>query len=125
MPQLVRRMVEFEGRLEERTVAIEGTDLPVWPADQSFTVVGTPVTRVDGPERVSGTATYTADLYPAGLMHGAVLRSPHAHARIRRLDVSAAEGAPGVRMVLSSLNAPKIPWYNGLSWLFDTELRYA
>ena len=45
MPQLVRRMVEFEGRLEERTVAIEGTDLPVWPADQSFTVVGTPVTR--------------------------------------------------------------------------------
>jgi xanthine dehydrogenase YagR molybdenum-binding subunit len=125
MPQLVRRMVEFEGRLEERTVALEGNDLPVWRADQSFAVVGTPATRVDGPERVSGTATYTADLYPAGLLHGVVLRSPHAHARIRRLDIAAAEDAPGVRMVLSSLNAPKIPWYNGLSWLFDTELRYA
>jgi xanthine dehydrogenase YagR molybdenum-binding subunit len=125
VPQLVRRLVEFEGRLEERTVAIEGEDLPVWPADQAFSVVGTPVPRVDGPERVSGTATYTADLYPAGLLHGAILRSPHAHARIRRLDASAADGAPGVRLVLSSLNAPKIPWYNGLSWLFDTELRYA
>jgi xanthine dehydrogenase YagR molybdenum-binding subunit len=125
MPQLIRRSVEFEGRLEERTIAIEGDDLPVWPADQTFTIVGTPVPRVDGPERVSGTANYTADLFPRGLLHGVVLRSPHAHARIRRLDTSAAERAPGVRAVLSSLNAPKIPWYNGLSWLFDTELRYA
>ena len=87
-------------------------------------MVGTPVPRVDGADRVSGTARYTADLYPPGLLYGAMLRSPHAHARITRFDASKAEAAPGVRLVLSAANAPKLPWFNGKSWLFDPELRY-
>ncbi|HYM68902.1 MAG TPA: xanthine dehydrogenase family protein molybdopterin-binding subunit [bacterium] len=125
MPRIIRQKIEFEGSIEERDVVIEGDDLPVWQATETFTVVGTPVTRVDGAERVGGRAHFTADLYPPGLLHGAVLRSPHAHARLARFDASAAERAPGVRLVLSAVNAPKIPWYNGKSWLFDTELRYA
>ncbi len=125
MPRIIKQKIEFEGRTEERDVVIEGDDLPVWPAAEPFAVVGTPVARVDGTERVGGAAPFTADLHPAGVLHGAILRSPHAHARIRRLDTSRAERAPGVRLVLSSLNAPKIPWYNGMSWIFDTELRYA
>ena len=124
MPRLVKQKVEFEGRIEEREVVLEGEDLPVWPADARFTIVGTPVTRVDGRERVGGTARYTTDQYPAGMLHGVILRSPHAHARIGRLDVSKAERLPGVRAVLSHLNAPKIRWFNGMSWLFDPELRY-
>lgn len=125
MPRIVKQNVEFEGRVEEREVVLEGDDAPIWQADQTFRVVGTPVARVDGAERASGTARYTADLYPAGTVHGAVLRSPHAHARIRRLDVSRAERADGVRAVLSHLNVTGLPWYNGLSALFDVELRYA
>ena len=120
MPKIVKQKVEFEGRIEEREVVLEGDDLPVWAPEQAFRVVGTPVARVDGAERASGTAQYTADLYPAGLVFGAFLRSPHAHARIRRLDVSRAERADGVRAVLSHLNTTGIPWYNGLSALFDT-----
>src|SRR5262249_6773603 len=89
-----------------------------------FAVVGTSVTRVDGGERAGGTARYTADVFPAGLLHGAVLRSPHAHARIVRLATEQAEGAPGAHAVLSSLNTPKIPWYNGASQIFDAELRF-
>ncbi len=125
MPRIVRQKIEFEGRIEERDVVIEGDDLPVWPEGTPFSIVGTPVPRVDGAERVGGTALYTVDRYPAGTLHGATLRSPHAHARIVRLDTSKAERARGVRAVLSSLNTPKIPWYNGMSWIFDTELRYA
>jgi xanthine dehydrogenase YagR molybdenum-binding subunit len=125
MPRIVKQKIEFEGRVEEREVVLEGDDLPIWGAEQPFRVVGTPVPRVDGAERASGTAEYTTDLYPAGLVVGAVLRSPHARARIRRLDVSRAEQTPGVRAVLSHLNVPAIPWYNGLSALFDVELRYA
>lgn len=125
MPRIVKQKIEFEGRVEEREVVLEGDDVPIWPADQSFRVVGTPVPRVDGGERASGTAQYTTDLYPAGLVFGALLRSPHAHARIRRLDTSRAERADGVRAVLSHLNLKGIPWYNGLSALFDVELRYA
>ncbi|TMI87010.1 MAG: xanthine dehydrogenase family protein molybdopterin-binding subunit [Bacillati bacterium ANGP1] len=124
MPRIVKQKVEFEGRIEEREVVLEGDDLPVWPADARFTIVGAPVTRVDGRERVGGTARYTTDQYPAGMLHGVILRSPHAHARIAGLDVSKAERLPGVRAVLSHLNAPKIRWFNGASWLFDPELRY-
>ena len=124
MPRIIKQKIEFEGRIEEREVVMEGEDLPVWSAGEGFTVVGTPVPRVDGRERVSGMARYTADRYPPGMLHGVILRSPHAHARIARLDTSNAERAPGVRAVLSHLNTPKIRWYNGTSWLFDPELRY-
>lgn len=125
MPKIVKQKIEFEGRVEEREVVVEGEDLPIWAADQPLRVVGTPVPRVDGAERASGAAQYTADLYPAGLVFGAVLRSPHAHAKIGRIDAARAERAPGVRLVLSHLNVTGIPWYNGQSALFGTELRYA
>lgn len=124
MPRIVRQKIEFEGRIEERDVVIEGDDLPVWPADEAFSVVGTSVPRVDGPERVGGQAQYTADLRPAGLLHGATLRSPHAHARIARIETDRALRAPGVLAVLCHTNAPRIKWYAGQSWLFDPELRY-
>jgi len=124
MPRIVRQKIEFEGRIEERDIVIEGDDLPVWPADERFTVVGTPVPRVDGQARVSGQAHYTTDQFPPGMLWGAILRGPHAHARILRIDTARAEQAPGVRAVLSSANAPKIRWHSGASWLFDPELRY-
>ncbi len=53
-----------------------------------------------------------------------MLRSPHPHARIARIDTGGAERASGVRVVLHAGNTPRIPWYNGKSWLFDPELRY-
>ncbi|HET9001076.1 MAG TPA: xanthine dehydrogenase family protein molybdopterin-binding subunit [bacterium] len=124
MPRIVKQKIEFEGRIEERDVVIEGDDLPVWPADERFTVVGTPVLRVDGRDRVGGRASFTTDLQPAGMLHGVMLRSPHAHARITRIETRQAERAPGVRAVLCHTNAPKIKWWNGMSWIFDPELRY-
>jgi xanthine dehydrogenase YagR molybdenum-binding subunit len=124
MPRIVKQKIEFEGRIEERDVVIEGDDLPIWSADERFTVVGTPVLRVDGRDRVAGRASYTADLHPAGMLHGVMLRSPHAHARITRIETRQAERAPGVRAVLCHTNAPKIKWWNGMSWVFDPELRY-
>ncbi len=124
MPRIIKQKIEFEGRIEERDVVIEGEDLPIWSADERFTVVGTPVPRVDGAERVSGTAVYTADQYPPGLLHGVILRSAHAHARITALNTAKAESVPGVRAVLFHGNVPEIPWHNGMSWLFDQELRF-
>jgi len=124
MPRIIKQKIEFEGRIEEREVVIEGEDLPVWSETERFAVVGTPVARVDGRERASGAARFTTDQYPPGLLHGAVLRSPHAHARITRMETEKAERAPGVRAVLCAANAPRIPWFSGMSWLFDPELRY-
>src|SRR5579883_2316646 len=64
-------------------------------------VVGQRVKRVDALDKVTGRAKYTADLKLPGMLYGAFLRSPHAHARIKRIDTSKAEALPGVKAVLT------------------------
>lgn len=59
-----------------------------------------------GPEVVTGTARYTFDLDVPGVLHLKLLRSPHAHARIRHLDTAAALAVPGVHLVLTHHDAP-------------------
>ena len=65
-------------------------------------VVGHPVPRVDGLEKVTGRARYVTDLVLPGMAHAKVLRSPYAHARVRRVDVARAGARPGVFAALSS-----------------------
>lgn len=86
-------------------------------------VLGAPVNRFDGYDKVSGTARYTFDVDLPHMAHAKTLRSPHPHARIRSIDTSEAEVLPGVLAILHSGNSPAIPWY-GQSTLFDTHLRY-
>ena len=70
-----------------------------WPKPPDRHVIGTRHARVDGPEKSSGRAKYTYDATPKGLLAGAILRSPHAHARLVSVDTSAAEKMPGVKAV--------------------------
>jgi CO/xanthine dehydrogenase Mo-binding subunit len=77
---------------------------------QPYTVVGHGVERVDGDEKVSGRAEYVADLSLPGMLWGAVLRSPHAHARIRSIDTSRARRLPGVWAVVTAEDTPKRHW---------------
>jgi CO/xanthine dehydrogenase Mo-binding subunit len=70
--------------------------------------LGVSVPREDGREKIHGQARYADDLYPPGLLYAAVLRSPHAHARIRSLDLSRASGLPGVRGVFSGRDFPRL-----------------
>ncbi|MBI4523517.1 MAG: xanthine dehydrogenase family protein molybdopterin-binding subunit [Deltaproteobacteria bacterium] len=65
------------------------------------TIVGSPIIRVDAVEKVRGAAVYGTDVKLPEMLHGAVLRSPHAHARIVSIDVSAAKAMPGVRAVVT------------------------
>ena len=72
----------------------------------SFKVVGTRPVRHDGVDKVTGRARYGADINLAGMLHGKILRSPHAHARIRSIDTSKAEALPGVKAVLTAKDFP-------------------
>ena len=56
-----------------------------------ITVVGAPVLRVEGHDKVSGRSMYAADVNLPGLLWGKILRSPYPHARIRRIDASESE----------------------------------
>jgi CO/xanthine dehydrogenase Mo-binding subunit len=70
--------------------------------------VGLAIPRPDGPEKVTGRVQYVADLQPRGLLHAKLLRSPHAHARIVRIDTSRARALPGVRAVLTAADIPQL-----------------
>lgn len=75
----------------------------------SYQVLGTRPVRHDGVDKVTGRALYGADLRLARMAHGAVLRSPHAHARIRSIDTSRAAALPGVFAVITAADFPAAP----------------
>ena len=66
-----------------------------------FTAVGTRPVRPDGVDKVTGKAMFGADMSAPGMLTGAILRSPHAHARIVKIDTSKAEALAGVKAVVT------------------------
>src|SRR6476661_3448484 len=72
------------------------------PETKGFKWVGTRPIRPDGVPKVTGTAQYGADMMMPGMLVGRILRSPHAHARIRSIDISKAAALPGVKAVVTS-----------------------
>ena len=79
-------------------------------AQQAFKWVGTRPVRPDGVPKVTGAAKFGADYYLPGMLYGRVLRSPHAHARIRAIDTSRAEALPGVKAVITGADLPDHPF---------------
>ena len=73
-----------------------------------FRVVGTRPIRPDGLDKVTGKALFSDDFFLPHMIHGRILRSPHAHARIRSIDTRAAEALPGVRAVVTGKDFPTI-----------------
>jgi xanthine dehydrogenase YagR molybdenum-binding subunit len=103
-------------------------DTPVRPWTDTK-VVGTAQPRIDGHERVTGSAVYARDMVLPEMLHAAFARCPHAHAMVKKVDVSKALQMPGVRAVLTG-DSPgaKLPFYftprGPLSWLFDPHCRH-
>jgi len=73
---------------------------PGWGPNDKHALLNHPLTRVDGPLKVSGVARYTYDMRLPGMLYGRILRSPHAHARLVAFDSAAALRIPGVRSVI-------------------------
>ncbi len=92
----------------EAVLSAAGTHLTPSPSPAApaanippLTTIGRETRRVDAVERVTGRATYSADIKLPGMLYGRVLRSPHAHARVRGVDISKAEALPGVKAVIT------------------------
>lgn len=86
----------------DETKAAEGSgDTP------KYKVIGTRPIRHDGADKVTGRALYGADIKVKGMIYGAILRSPHAHANIKSIDTSKAKALPGVRAVITSADLPE------------------
>ena len=74
----------------------------------SYSSIGKSAPRIEGAKKVSGAALYTADHLLPGTVWGKVLRSPYAHARIKRLDTERAKAHPGVLAVLTAADIPAV-----------------
>ncbi len=93
----------------------------------TLNTLGKPTPRIDAVERVTGRATYTGDVKLPGMLYARVLRSPHPHARIRRIDTSKTLAASGVRAVLTHETC-RIVWSSGdtrnTRYLFNNPVRF-
>lgn len=70
-----------------------------WPPIEKRRAIGKRLSRLDGLEKATGKAKYSSDLNKPGMLFGTILTCPHAHARVRGVDTSAAEKLPGVAAV--------------------------
>lgn len=75
-----------------------------WPSAEDRRLIGKRIPRLDGPAKVTGAAKYTYDLKRPGMLYAKVVRCPHAHARITKLDLEPARRMPGVKAVKAIQN---------------------
>ncbi|PWT71199.1 MAG: xanthine dehydrogenase family protein molybdopterin-binding subunit [Proteobacteria bacterium] len=71
-----------------------------WPELDQRSVIGSRLKRVDGPEKVAGKAKYSFDQNPKGLLFATMVRSPYAHCKVTKIDITAAQKMPGVKAVM-------------------------
>ena len=74
-----------------------------WPEESKRKIIGKRISRLDGPDKSSGRAKYPSDLNPQGLVFASLLTCPHAHARVKSIDTSAAEKMMSVPNAVLSL----------------------
>jgi len=122
--KIVKSKFFLEDDFLDTLAEVPDNEVGAWKPGKKLEIVGTSVTRLDGYDKVSGTALYTFDVTLPNMAFAKTLRCPHPHARIKSIDTSAALKHPGVLAIISHKNTPAIPWYSNSSFLFDPHLRY-
>jgi xanthine dehydrogenase YagR molybdenum-binding subunit len=78
-----------------------------WPPPADRIHIGKSIKRLDGPDKAAGRAKYTYDIIRPGMLYGKILSSPHPHARVKSIDLSAAEKLPGVKAAIALKDTSK------------------
>lgn len=119
----VKTRTEIEGIVNEVIVEIPENEAPAWKKDAKLSVVGTRVRRLDGVQRVTGRAVYTADVQLPGMLWCKILRSPYPHAEVVSIDTREAEQIPGVLAIIHSQNTEPTA-FEGSNFIFNPVVRY-
>jgi 4-hydroxybenzoyl-CoA reductase alpha subunit len=127
-----RDMAIPEGRAmpsEERLTPPRWGEGRTAPPGGEFSVIGKRNRKVEGLAKVSGQAVYADDIRLPRMLHAKLLRSRHAHARIRAIDTAAALALPGVHAIITGKDLPEfygiIPWTQDEQALCEEKARYA
>ena len=91
---------------------------------EKLLVVGKSVPKIDAIELAKGKAEFADDIKLLGMLHAKILRSPYAHARIKRIDVSKAEELPGVEKVITFKDVPRVPYNPSGYYYHEPKDRY-
>lgn len=79
---------------------------------EQYSIIGKDLPKTDARIKATGSALYTDDMKLPGMLHGRILRSPYAHARIRRINTRRAASLPGVKCIITGKDTPKIKYGN-------------
>lgn len=90
----------------EVEIEVDDEGGPTWGPNDKHVLLNHRLTRVDGPLKVSGVAQYTFDKRLPGMLYGRILRSPHPHARVQKIDTTAARAIAGVKAIVTLLDQP-------------------
>ena len=88
---------------------------------EELSIVGRPFPQINAKEKVTGRATYCADLSFPRMLYGKILRSPHPHARIIAIDTTEAEKLPGVKAVITAKDTPQVQFIH-MGFPFEDKL---
>ncbi len=122
--KIVKSKFFFEQDYVENVAEVSTDKIEQWAANDKLKIVGKPISRIDGYDKVSGTAVFTFDKKLPGMVFAKILHSPFPNAKIKNIKTAKAEALHGVMAILTYKNAPDIPWYYGTTKLFDQHVRY-
>ncbi len=125
MPRkIVKSKYHFDAELIETISEVPVNDYKPLPPDSELKYIGKEISRLDGYDKVSGTAVYTFDVVLPRMAHAKILRCPYAHAVVKSINTKKAEELDGVYNIFTYKNIPKIGWERDTTYLFDSHLRY-
>ncbi|MEJ2637402.1 MAG: hypothetical protein P8184_19205 [Calditrichia bacterium] len=113
----------FEENQVESLAEVPVDSIKPWPNNDKLRYIGKPISRIDGYDKVSGSAIYAFDKVFPRMAFARTLRCPFPNAQIKSIDTAAAAKLPGVLGIITYRNSPSIKWYD-TSYLFDPHLRY-
>ena len=108
----VEAVTSVSRRSTQTPQSTQRTNSTAISAASALNVVGHATPRIDAVERVTGKADYTGDIQLPGMLYARVLRSPHPHARITKIDAAKARALPGVKAIITHENC-KVVWGSG------------
>ncbi len=121
--KIIKSKFFFEEEEIEQLAEVSTRKYKAWKPNDRLKYVGKGLPRLDGYDKVSGSAVYAFDIILPNMAFAKTLRCPHPHAKIKSIDITKAQKIKGVLAIFTYRNSPRIQWYQR-SLLFDSHLRY-